>query len=74
MSHGLHNFAIIFYEALVEIGESQERLEFLLLGRYWPIEDAFDFDWIHTDAAFADDDAQILRFQDLKLALFGFKE
>ncbi len=58
----------------VEICESQEELKFLLFGWRRPVEDAFDLDQVHADAAFADDDAQILRFQDLKLTLFCFKE
>ena len=57
----------------IEVEETEESPQFTKGRGSLPVLNAVDFDRVHGDAVFTDDDAEILHFCNFKLALLRFK-
>jgi hypothetical protein len=60
----------VFNEALVEVSEANKTSDFFEIFRDGPINDGFDFDWVHGDSAMTDNQTKIIYLGLFKLALF----
>jgi len=56
-------------EPSVEVGESKERLHFLLVCRSRPLGNTSDLDWVHHNGVVRDDHSEVLDCGFLELAL-----
>ena len=62
------------YEAPIEIGKSNERLDLLLHLGDWPVSNSGYLDWVHLHVVMQDDDAEVFNLGLLELALVRSEE
>jgi hypothetical protein len=64
----------VFDKPSIVVGEPQERLEFLFLGRDWPISKHLHFEWIHFYRVVRDYDSKEIDLWLLEFAFFDAEE
>jgi DNA polymerase III delta subunit len=69
----LDDFGILLDKATVEVSEPEEYTDILEVARSFPIFNSGNLFWIHFDSFSTDDEAQVLDFLAVKLALFWFE-
>ena len=50
---------VVFDKTVVEVTKAQEFLDFLHGLRSWPVSNRCEFNWIHTEFSFGNDQTQI---------------
>ncbi|KIJ10926.1 hypothetical protein PAXINDRAFT_85320 [Paxillus involutus ATCC 200175] len=71
---GFSNVPETTNKASIEIYEAEKRLNFLFTGGCWPIKNPLDFDGVHANPSFRDDESEVFNFSLLEVAFFRFQK